>query len=1273
MSTQRDKRNRLVRDGTSQSQRVLAALDPTSAPVDERRVDDFLAFALEFSKRVVHIGIDGARNTWEPFFGCDPSAIISAIEKHNPQPIRDKVLAIVSGNPEREALDSMFGQLGELAYLLDYWYYGVRPSSAFGHQVGQRLRANLLSVIRRLSEFNDAAHSRFGTQKRDFREFLERWQRRDEIERREQQAKATAHTVLEEDPEAQEDPAKTQREAEERRIDAADHVVFGGHDSESDQIRTALGRLQNLFVPMYNVALEVIDLAPRYFARDLFSRRDREPHFVLFVAFLRLYTLLRDDANKLTGRHLEFFYRKVLGISNRPAVPDHLHVVAELARRVKDEHRLIKGTMLDAGKDDTGVPMRFATDSTLVANKALIASYRTVFVTYDRAAADFPQNRTINTVSAAPIANSQDGAGADFEDKDRPSWPTLGSSDTDGATIGFAIASRALLLAEGKRTITLKFDVDHVPEGTLDLEPGSGPRSFDVSLSGEEGWITPDAVEADIKATSSTTIGDVLVRSGELSLTITLESTNDAVAFADVKVLEEDFGTRLPLLKVVLHHPGPEEPGQFAYGLLKALQLRGVTLSTDVEGTTAVTVQNDDFAMDASKSFQPFGPTPRRRSNFYVGSQEAFQKELTKITLNLTWDELPEESFAKHYMGYFVPDEENKSVPALTDYTVKVSTLEDGKWADLPSSYQLFEDDGDGIPGAERALELPVDNLDAQIIDELDPWTPATQHGFLRLQLDGRDFFHKIQAAVLTRQAIATARMPECTRSAVYRIGTNNPEPYYGDVCTGKLNEETDEAVNPNPPYTPTIKTITLDYSASASSKDESGSIELIHIEPFGTNDVDLSDSTRQPYLLPQFDHEGTLYIGLQNLKPLSSLSVLFQVSEATADTNVRKPKVVWSWLGADDWVEFREHEITLDETRGLIDSGVITFSIPREVSSENRRMPSDLHWLRAHVEVDARGVSELIEAHTQAVRATFVDQDNDPKRVAKPLAAGTVSGLVTDDADVAGLDQPYESFDGRIAEDGLEFYKRVAEHLRHKGRAITLFDYERLLLQQFPGIYKAKCINHTDAYHNNAPGHVLIAVIPDFTQLKAVDRRRPKVTVDKLDEIADYLQDLNCPFARNDRGDDRTRLLVSNPIYEQVRVAFSIRFNADISAIEFHRRLLNDSINRFLSPWGYEDGAEIAFGGVIYKSSILNFVEEQPYVDYVTDFVMSHTEGGDDVDAIEATTPRSILVPAEEHGISPIAGDERCPLMQPTTPDPSLGFWTVNHDFEVAPTEESS
>lgn len=1211
-----DKRNRLRHDGTSQRQRRLPELDPAHAPVDERGVEDFLAFTLEFSRCVKHWDEGRVAGSWEPFFGCDASAIIAAIEKTNPQRIRDEVRAALSAPPQLASVVRLFKLVVELVRQLDDWLGGVGRATDYRQQIRNRIQAGLPTTLQRLKAYNAVLRERArGVEVFDVAPFAESgW------------------------------PVGGDQEASER-------ALFGASSTEVEQLGFAKNQLEALFVPTYRVFLEVIGLAPVYFDEDLRGRSDHEPHFALFVAFLRLYLQLRDDANNLTRRHLDFFYEKVLRIEKRPAEPDHLHVLVELARNVEADHLLSASTLLDAGEDALGEPLRYAVDEDLVANKAKIDSFKTVFVDYGRTAEGKVDTAVINNVTAAPIANSQDGLGGEIEDKERPSWATLGSPAMPDARLGFGIASRSLLLAEGVRTITLTLDVAHVPTGltTKTLE-----AAFEVRLSGAEGWIfvAPNVVVEDLSLDDTR---PRKVARAKIKLTATLEKTVGAVTFADAEVLAENFGTNLPLLLVELRHPNEKATAPFAYDLLKDLALEKVTLHTKVDETTRVVVQNDDFVMDARKSFVPFGLSPQAGSNFYVGCREAFQKDLTFIKLHLTWEGLPED-FGEYYQAY--PEVADRTFGAFT-----TSLLQDSEFGTAETDEEtLFE----GGESPEKSL-LTVSGLGEQeprIIEELSEWVPSTANGFLKLTLT-EGFGQAEYPAVVTRQALAVARMPDCTPGAVYKVGEEL------EKCTGGKAPDNSEAILPNPPYTPTLKALTLSYEAEVESHSASEEFQFFHIGAFGYEQLALSGDDGPPSLLPSLDHEGTLYLGISGLRPLQSLSVLFQCAEATADADIRKPEVEWAYLADGKWREFKGYEIVGDATHGLISSGVITFSIPRDIATGNTILPHGLHWLRARVALGAGGVSELINAHAQAVRATLVESADLPVVLDKPLSAGSVGGLVRDDAAVAGVEQPYDSFGRRRPESGERFYTRVAEHLRHKGRAVTLFDYERLVLERFPGVYKVKCINHTNRDHELSPGHVMVAVIPDFTKLKAVDRRAPKMTVDQLDEIAAFLHEIQCPFVSNAGRSRAPRLHVLNPIYETVRVDFKVRFRPEVSAVSFYERELNQEIIRYLSPWAFADSAEISFGGQIYKSSILNLVEEQPYVDYVTDFVMLHDGGTEDLSAIEADTPRSILVPVDQHGVSSLV-DESCPLDHPIPREPEIGQVTVGNDLVSGSTEES-
>ena len=78
--------------------------------------------------------------------------------------------------------------------------------------------------------------------------------------------------------------------------------------------------------------------------------------------------------------------------------------------------------------------------------------------------------------------------------------------------------------------------------------------------------------------------------------------------------------------------------------------------------------------------------------------------------------------------------------------------------------------------------------------------------------------------------------------------------------------------------------------------------------------------------------------------------------------------------------------------------------------------------------------------------------------------------------------------------------------------------------------------------------------------------------------------------------------LEVRNPKYEELNVSFRVKFHAHISNTGFYQNLLKTEIDDFLTPWAKDMGT-LTLGNRIYKSTLLNFIEERDYVDYLTHF----------------------------------------------------------------------
>jgi len=466
-----------------------------------------------------------------------------------------------------------------------------------------------------------------------------------------------------------------------------------------------------------------------------------------------------------------------------------------------------------------------------------------------------------------------------------------------------------------------------------------------------------------------------------------------------------------------------------------------------------------------------------------------------------------------------------------------------------------------------------------------------------------------------------------------------NADALVNDVANGiaTLKKHSNpSAVIPKEPWTPIIQNMVIHYSATATITD----MGLIHLYPYdGT--YENMDIDAQPGMLPLFCGEGYLFLGVQNLLPGENLNILFQLAEATADSEDAPDLVHWEYLSNNQWGALKpDQQVIADGTENLTRSGIVELSVPKNISSSNTVMPAGLYWLRAWVPSHTPGTSETLALFTQAMEATFVPTTanaatatagSDLTRLGTSLAAGSLAKLNTADATVTGVQQPYPSFGGKAPESsGNPFFVRVSELLRHKGRGIQKWDYERLVLQGHPQVWRAKCINHS--YFLNAhqylydfpmaPGNVMVAVIPDTRVLAAADSLQPRVPVSILEDIHTQLLGIISPFIQ---------LFVVNPRYEPVDFCLKVVLEPGMDR-DFYRSQLAIDLRQFLAPWTTGDMDRYEFGIPLYRSDVIQFIEGLDYIDYLLDLEMTHQgepfpDPNNPPDSVEPLTPRSILI----------------------------------------------
>ncbi len=1000
-----------------------------------------------------------------------------------------------------------------------------------------------------------------------------------------------------------------------------------------------------------------------------------EPHLALFLSFLKLMKFPQQQLNKLGKRHLDFYYKEVLQLSLKPAEPNRVHLIFELAKNAISDI-LPKGTLFDGGKDKNGKPILYATTEELVVGKAKVAGLKSIY------------HEAGKTIRYAEKTNSLDGLGTEFGEEN-PQWNAFGNKEWPSASPGFALASNVLLLKEGKREITVD----------ITLEKNTFPADFpDAELvesvilplfSGEEEWMEP----TDFQITKTPSSGNQ-----SLSLKLSLDAAADAVVPYDPEIHEERFNTDLPVLRILIDTSS--DNGYALYAALKEAVIKQVSIGVEVSDISDLKLENDIGVLDGSKPFFPFGTMPKRGSGFYIGSAEIFQKNWDEIKLDIQWKNKPA-SLKTHYADY-----KGTGVPTINGdnyFTVRARYIKNNRW--FPSGisaipHQLFSESSSSsnltidrdatdtgfqvsLLASPLLIKKGVDINKAVLKNYLgktkgeqesqqtfplkpvsagfnvalfnpgfskpiflaDSFGPATKDNFLKLTLD-RSFLHE--------------HYPECYSLAMIEKAKNG-----------------DDVDIPKAPYTPEIASLSVGYSATASNKItlDSGSspeekfnnykqraIQLFHEQPFGQNEQHIflkeqmhfldGDAKRKIRLLPAYAPEGELYIGLKNARPSDIVSLLIQAVEGSEDplapTFTGNRQIEWFALVNNEWQPLQNQFISKNTTNNFLRAGIVKIQLPAGVNTSNTLLDKGFHWIKAQLPegLTHTSVCKISGIYAQAAEAVFTDRGNELLQPEEALPAGTIGKFLEKPPLIKSVSQPHASFGGAPEEKDQMFYIRISERLRHKNRAVNIWDYERIVLDKFPSVYKVKCLNHTSNilhdgtsdYFEINPGFVSLFVIPDIRNQDSFDPLKPRASRQLLSEIKEHVRSLTSLHVHFD---------ACNPDYETVKLDFRVKFHEGYDA-NAYLNILNDDLVRHLSPWAFGEHSEIHFGGSLYKSILIGFIENLPYVDFISQVRMYHRYDGaedntNDLNVIAATSARAILVSARNHQITLIDNDKIC------------------------------
>lgn len=201
--------------------------------------------------------------------------------------------------------------------------------------------------------------------------------------------------------------------------------------------------------------------------------------------------------------------------------------------------------------------------------------------------------------------------------------------------------------------------------------------------------------------------------------------------------------------------------------------------------------------------------------------------------------------------------------------------------------------------------------------------------------------------------------------------------------------------------------------------------------------------------------------------------------------------------------------------------------------------------------------------------------------------APGTIIQLKTTVPYIEKVTNPEAATRGADAETLDALMERIPRSIRHRGRAVTLEDYEDLAKLATPAVARAKAVplRNLQTSDSQTPGAVSIIIVPHSTAAK------PLPSLELINQIQDYLAANSTLTAK---------IFVVPPRYLSVSITTEIALTTleGASAVE---RAVERQLASFLHPLtGGLDGQGWDFGREPYKSDFYRQIESVPGVDHI-------------------------------------------------------------------------
>lgn len=927
----------------------------------------------------------------------------------------------------------------------------------------------------------------------------------------------------------------------------------------------------------------------------------------LLMGFFQMMSVPKKQFDDFTHAHKQYFYRDILLFKERPEEADKAHVTVNLIDSVLSK-TLQKGVQFRAGQDDNGKKRIYESTANVVLNHSQVGKVLSL-------------SQLNSTKKLLLTQGYSQPLGLEYPDSGLLTFGEATLTDEERQTyaqLGFTLASQELYLSGGQRVITLSFNLKANASLLLD----SILCCFSLRIS------TPDGlVDLDTKSIKE------LITEQSVSLEITLDEYFPAVShyIDDAQPLLP----KLPHIEFSLKGDCLDKKRALA-----TASFERVCVKVAVNGLTGLVANHDGGAIDTSKPFEPFTYSPKVGSKFHFTHPELLTKNIINASLDYFWLGRPV-ALTSHYGAYLTYRKYiDSNVSSWDANALKITA------SDSPDS-QTIEDI--------FSVSKPVENVDHVSIQFIE--SDNSSNGNIHSQdLDTSLIYDYSKLPVSNTMASQWPKWFTFTLA-----GNDFGHSDYAQVAQyhGLQNQSKTPAnmVMVNPPYAPLTEKLIINYTSEVDltiqSLQGSDYHELQHIHPLGRPGVESSHG-KNIALLPDISEAGYLYIGVSNVTAPGQFRLYFQLEPVDGNNTSDAVTLDWCYLHKNQWTTFSRSQggrlqsrgrIIEDSTFNLLDSGIITFEIP-EMELAKNFLGDNLFWIRISIEDANASMEEVLKysriksIHAQGIEVKLASGPHHSSHYAQPLEEQSINSLLIPDPQVSEVLQPYASFSAKESETAQALEVRASERIRHKNRALTCWDFEHLVLAEFPELFMARC------YRNITTQLVEVVVVPINHDPKVL---QPKVPLFLKRRIQRFLSEIST----ND-----IEVRVVDPIYEELtfKVTLNIVQDYDIDSAVAH---LNQLLIDYMTPWNkIASENNQSQDNSIYLTEVGMMLERHPAVD----IIYSLQGKVNDTLYSQSISPSSnavILVPVADHEITL--------LNQITEIFEGIGKWAIEDDFIVS------